>query len=457
MKRIHTISPWLFLLAVGSWACQEEEPSWDLGTDFVTGSARVILIDSLPLTASTVFLDSVVTSGTGQLLVGSFSDELLGAVSSQSYFTVGYDLNLDPDPTYVIDSMVLLLQYSGYFEGDTSVAQTFSLHRVQEDIEPDQEDDFGQLYNVSSFDIDPVPLTEKVIRPFPTLDQEMRIPLPITLAEEWFQILLSENEEVESTQDFLDVYPGFLLSSTETGEGSLIGFSAEEFLGDTETTSGDNTSSPVIRLYYREISSTSIERTYDFRLTNANRQFNHIQVDRTGSYLPAGTQQEEDISSSLTERQVFLQAGIGLLPKIQIPNLESILEIGEGVVLNADLVIEPVKGTYSNRDPLPTNLVLYQTDRNNRIGALLPDPFTGSSVLSQLSVDYLYQEESEYRFPITDYIIDILSTDEFQDNSLLIGFSSSVFNSSVNSVVLGGPKNKAHQMKLEIYYSVNDD
>ncbi|MEM8898988.1 MAG: DUF4270 family protein [Bacteroidota bacterium] len=447
----------ILLLGAGGWACQDEDAFWDLGTDFINGNARVILIDSLPLTASTVFLDSLNTSGTGQILVGSFTDDVLGTVSSQSYFQFKYELNLDSDLTYMIDSMVMILQYSGYYEGDTSLAQKFMVHRVLEDIEADKDDDFGLLYNVSSFEYDEVPLVEKFIRPFPTLDQEMRIPLPESLAEEWFQVLLNENDEIESLDDFLDVYKGFVLRTEGFPDGSLLGFSAQEAFNDPENPTNDASSSPLIRLYYREIGSTSEEKTYDFRLTNSTLQFNQIQVDRSKGFLPTRREQEDDISSLLTERQVFLQAGTALMPKIIIPNLESILEIGKGVVLNAEIVIEPVKGTYSNRDPLPSNLVLYRTNRNNEVGSLLTDNFSNASITSSLSADYLYQEESEYRFPVTDYITSILNTDEFQENQLLIGLSSLEFRSSVQSVILGGPNNKSHQMKLEIYYSVNDD
>lgn len=438
-------------MCLGIAACEQEDEFWDLGTDFVSGNLRVALIDSFQLGTSTVLLDSLASSGTGQVLVGRYEDEFFGTISSSSYFQVAYNLSLEQDLEYIIDSMVLILKYSGYAEGDTTVHQHIHVHRLTEEIEAERDDPFGYLYNNSQFTYEENPLASIRFRAFPGTDGELRIRMPDSLAERWMEIITLQDPEVNSSNDFIDEFNGLVLLPDENDNASVLGFDISEDL------SGDGSASPVVRIYYQEISGSSEEKTYDISLRNSTLQFNRIDSDREGTSLNSLDEDNLRLESAETGGQIFLQAGSGILPRLDFPDLESLYRLGDGEIINAELVLEPLRGSYSTNDPLPSFLVLQITDRNNGLGPTVIEPQTGQTIVSTLEADYAYQENTAYRFPITSYVKSILETDEYIDYSLFVGLPGLGFQNTVESLVLGGNRGQKNPIRLEIYYSFTDE
>jgi len=433
-------------------SCQDQDEFWDVGTGFAAGNSNVILVDTFSLKASTVLLDSVRTSGTGQMMVGAYTHHLLGKVQSSSYFQVNFHTLLAPDLEYILDSIELLLPYTGYYEGDTSQYQNIYVHRLTEDIEPD---DSGLLYNNNRFEVAPKALGSIRFRAFPQSGEDISIRLPDELGEQWMDILTGQYPDITTPGDFIDAFKGIVLSPEVADEAAILGFIAS----DPQAVDSDNSlpeSTSRIRIHYQEIGITPVTKTYDFFLHNQSLQFNAIETDRSQTPLRTIGDQHELLYSDQTEETVFLQASSGFLPKIDIPNLEPLYNRGEGIILHAELVVEPIKGTYSARQPLIGDLLLYHTDRNNEIGAVLQDPNTQASILPVLEIDYLFQENTVYRFPLTSYLNDILTTDEYQDNALFISLPPSNYQATLTSLSLGGPGNRQNPMRLEIYYSTND-
>ena len=104
-------------------------------------------MDTIKVAASTVLLDSIPTSGTGSILIGGYSDPKLGVLSAEGYIQVGIGDAWDPADNAIYDSLVLVMNYSGYHYGDTSNAQTFIARRITEPFKTYSCHSFGWMRN----------------------------------------------------------------------------------------------------------------------------------------------------------------------------------------------------------------------------------------------------------------------------------------------------------------------
>ena len=99
-----------------------------------------------------------------------------------------------------------------------------------------------------------------------------------------------------------------------------------------------------------------------------------------------------EFPSTQTDNHGYMQGLIGLLPKLRFPTLDEILAIRRWKILKADLIIEPVKGSY-DLFSLPKNLYIYDTDKENRLNSVLLDN-QGNPLTATLEFDELYEEEA---------------------------------------------------------------
>jgi hypothetical protein len=80
-------------------SCQTDnaEGEFVVGSDYLSINNKVIMIDTLTVNVSTINIDSLVTSNQSRILIGNYTDPILGIVKSESY------LKLTPD-SYSIGS-----------------------------------------------------------------------------------------------------------------------------------------------------------------------------------------------------------------------------------------------------------------------------------------------------------------------------------------------------------------
>ena len=123
------ILTWSAVIAVFT-ACDNEPGSLGVAHTTVDKDFAVVLVDTIKVAASTVLLDSIPTSGTGSILIGGYSDPKLGVLNAEGYIQVGIGDAWEPADNAIYDSLVLVMNYSGYHYGDTSNAQTFIARRI---------------------------------------------------------------------------------------------------------------------------------------------------------------------------------------------------------------------------------------------------------------------------------------------------------------------------------------
>ncbi len=438
----------MLCLVIWASACSPDGETFPLGNNFIDDNSRVIFIDTFSLQASTLILDSIPTSNADQILVGHYTDSVFGEVSASHYFRMSHQGPLDTEKEYFFDSLVLILTYNDYLEGDTNQAFPISVHPLLSEIELDED---GLLHNISSFPFHPDPIGVGVVFPTPRASDELRIRLDDALGMHWLDQMATRADPFTDIDLFYDQFPGLVLRPDTTIDAAIAGF--KRFPSDL--TFSDSVSSSVLRLYYREEDVFTVEKTYDFDLRDPDYRFNQITANRSKTLLAPLQNQREALPEKSTYNQIFLHGGLGIMPRIEFPSLDALHLLGEGSILKAELILEPLPETYSRRTPLPDSLTLIETDRINRMGSLLRNDASSGTNYPFLITDYLYKSETSYRFSITNYAKRVFRESD-TEHALSLSLPHAAFYHSVQNLRFGGAQNAAYTLRLELYYAINE-
>jgi len=426
--------------------------------NFSKSSLRTVFVDTFSIISSTILIDSLPTSGTGQLLVGRYQDAFLGKVSASSFFQIGYQTIFSPGQISTYDSIGLVLPYSRYYYGDTTKAITINVHelsrvnkltlplpyRTGEDnsffVSPFQ----PALYNSSTVSFEPTPITSVAVKFSPRRDS-LYIALPLSFGQNWFDLAkagalsgVSTSYFSNSSSFITDFFNGIYLTTDGNSDAAIAGF-----IG----------SKAKIRLYYKRVINDILQPTYfDFPIVNAAAQFNNIQSDRSATPL-ASLVRSQAISSKLTSNSTFVQSGVGLATKIEFPSVKSFFLKQNFILIDATLEVIPLENSYSRVFRVPNTLALFTTDATNVILNRLP-PFDRSNFLSaNIAYDFEYGVNTKYVFPMVNYLSSELTNPSSQLTPIVIASVIPSFFSEVNRVVIGDQNNSRHKIKLKIYYS----
>ena len=408
-----------------------------IGDNFITSQSSVVIIDTFEVELSNVLIDSIPTSGSEQLLIGKYKDNYLGTISSTSFFQLDIPESSDIEDEAVFDSLTLVLHYSKIWYGDTLQPQTFWVHRVLEDIEIDEDDSY--LYNTSSFEYDETPLGSLTFYPRPNYRDTIEITLDNSLGIELMNLLKNDSDLVTNSDDFVEDYFKGLAIVPDENNTSVIGFSAVDSLLN-------------MQLYTHYVGITRDEITYSFPLYSTSNSFNHIESDRTGTLVENLKTQREEIPSSETGDIAFLEAGLGIVTRIDIPNLGNLLEMDYRKILyKADLILKPYPQSYTYSE-LPTQLMLYNTARYNDLESEVTDS-DGESMYATYYLDEVHNENTYYVFDVTDVITDELS-DGYADeeNGLIISLPSGDMKGTLDRVAFDAREALTYKPTLKLYY-----
>jgi hypothetical protein len=433
----------LFLIFAGLLiiSCDSDTDAGEfvVGSDYLALKNKVILIDTLTLDVSTVKLDSLVTSSESRILVGNYDDPLFGKVKSDSYFQVStysynlYSQNSDTDATgYVFDSIAMIMRYDDYYYADTTKVQTLNIHRVLKSFKPNVNDD--SFYNNSSLAYDSNSLGTITYLPKPIGRDSINIKMSDEFGKELFNKF--KNNEIESSTDFTDYLKGFVLKSSSVSSSSIIGFNM----------------SSVLRLYYSKgIGGTDDNYTKDFTILDVSKQFNAVSSDRTGTLIQDLPLSKMSLSSVYTGNKGFIQSGAGIALRVDFPNVKQLKYLSEkGAIVDAKLIMRPVKKTYSEMFPLPENLSVYVVDKLNRFKSTLTNA-EGTTVVATLNnADDEFDENVNYELSLGSFLQKEMLKESDSKSGLLFTLPS--LSKIVDRVVLGNQTSNDSKMKLQIYY-----
>ncbi|GAB5475090.1 MAG: hypothetical protein Mars2KO_31890 [Maribacter sp.] len=424
---------------------RSEFPSLEVGQDFTDSNVRVLVLDSFTVKLSTFKFDSINTSSSERLLVGSYKDEYFGEVKSAAFFELTrsttesttniYDLPEDAE----LDSIALILGYDRYFYNDTTSVSQINVHLIQEDVEP--EDDI--FYNTSTLKFDSVPLTTRNYFPEPFDEDSLHISIPFEFGRNIFDLL--QGNDINDTDELREVLKGFSLQPGSLDNGAVIGFSR----------GSENT---YLRFFYSVPEEfEDDEQSFDLVINPFPEfpiAFNSITSMIDSTDLEGLIDQEIEISSTESDNLAYIQSGTGYAVKVEFPSIKDIFDVpGSGTLLKATLRIKPLRTSYNDFTTLRDSLVVSFLDRNNLAGAQLEN--SNGRVFGRLIGENEEFLDVTYEIPVDRYIDFKLNEIREGDDALVLFLNE--FNSTINRVVLQGEENRDFKASLELTYAIYDD
>jgi hypothetical protein len=432
MARLITV----IVIACLIYSCgfQSDSDNVTLGDNFITSQATLSVIDTFAVRLSTVMLDSVATSGNNIIWTGRYTDDELGKLTAESYFRIGIPATTDVKEKDSYDSLKLVIHFSAGYYGDTTKQQQikeFPLNKVLKG------DDGGYLYNKSVTDIKGESIGDLTFLPKPKKKGILNFRLSDNLGLDLFQKLIDQDEIIKTDEKFVEYFKGIALVPG-TGNTAVLGFK------------GDTTAQIVLYSHRIGLERQSI-RTI-FPLTESTLQYNRFVTDRTGTWIEKIKKKSEEIPSSESGQRSFVQSGTGLLTRVDFPSMQRLIEVSRHyLLLKAELILVPEPGSYSKME-LPTQIVLYHTDKSNRMVSEIVGS-DNSTLPAEYQIDKIYHEDTWYKFDITDFISTEMADAYFDtDHGLLIGESSSKLGSSLNRVVFSDRKNSLYKPVVKLYF-----
>jgi len=430
----------LFLFITLFTSCQTDNLEGDfvVGSDYLSINNKVLLIDTLTVDVSTINFDSLVTSNQSRILIGNYTDPILGEVKSESYFELTpttYTLGSSSDTqtiNYVFDSIAMILKYDRYYYGDTTKVQTINIHQLTQKVKPVVGDD--SFYNNSVLSYDSKSIGSRTFYPKPIGKDSVNIQMDATFGKNLFNKL--KNNEITSSDEFNDYFKGIVIKPSTANSSNVIGY----------------TTACVMRMYYKQANSNS-EDTYtkDFTIADVTKQFNNISLDKTGTILQNLPDSRNKLSSESTNNSAFIQSGTGIACRVDFPFIKQLKYISEkGVIVDAELIIKPIKNSASALYPIKDSLKVYECDHLNRISKILTYS-DGSQMLAKLNTTPdEFNENIGYKINIGSFLNQEMLKTSSSKSSLIFTFPN--ITKGVNRIVLGNQKNTENKLQLKIYY-----
>ena len=429
------------LLSVVLVSC--EKTKIQFGQAYVDNSySNIILVDTITTELSTVYSDSVSTSASGSILAGNYNDNAFGKVTAKSFFQIAPPIHTDLATNSVFDSLVLIIRPDKSYYGDTTYNSQLSVYQLKNELSfPLYQ---TQFYNTTDFEVDPNPLGSISALISPNGTDSVSIRLSDVMGKNLFDLYRSNDYALQSTINFLTYFKGLQLAPATAGMHAVYGFH----------------DSLIMRLHYHETHVFTENKFLDFTYyNNDNKQFNQVKTDRTGTPVSVFNDTNKEVVSTFTGNSAFTQTLTGFMAKIKFPTLRSLLLRSDFVkILKAELIIQPVKNSYSAVTPLPPQLSAVTTNQSNTLGTPLSSTASGSLITEtgNLVIDPLYNENTFYSYDITAYLQQQILISSANQNGLLFVPPTPASISGLNRVIIGDQKNTQGSIKLKVYYvSVN--
>ena len=430
----------LLLLSIGLGGCVDSNS--DLGRTLVDSSFYNIFVDTCTVDISTVLEDSIVTRGDSVCQIGVYQDGTWGRVRATycaEYNTVKFapDVNY----SYVLDSLVLVMQHSGQYWGDTLARPRVNVYRLLNPIElPDDE----ELYNRTSMAMEETPLFSFSYRPEPGRKTKHEIRLPDELGRWLLEELVNEADYFDEQEDFKEEFPG--LAFVPDGDGSCInGFLV-------------NDSSMCVTLRYREVSTEQTEKEVSFKV-NMDYAYTGIVHDPTGTPLeqvPRGI--ENYVHSTDMDHRAYMQGLTGYYNQLEFPYLNELQDQGQIVSIEtATLYLYPLKDSYNQTSQLPDDIRLYITNENNVLEGYVYGSDGVTVQNGNLVVDELYGRETYYSFDLTEFVRNNFGTWGINRQKLLMNMNSNDASSTFKQVIFTNDPDAERQCRLDIRFKTYDE
>lgn len=397
---------------------------------------NVTIVDTLSIQSSTVLIDTLDTRDAGRILSGAYTDPYLGRVHASGFctFTLPTSFGLSDQAQY---KQLELFVKPNYYYGQSGQQQHLSIHRVTEEIAPDEEG--GPLYNTDTFAYEANSLGESTFIPEET--DSLSIALSDALGKQLFDAILRGDELTLEEDEFQKFLKGLALLGNDEANTALTGFDA------------DSTGDIALRLHYSDYESGVLEEEYVSFPAEWASSFSHIDSER-----PAPLSQLKDpndaLPSTATQNRTYVQNGVGLVTRLEFPTLERLFNVVEEnyTLVKAELYLFPIPHSYEEATPLPSSLQLVVADEHNRTVGYLTDD-SGNIQTASPTVDEEFNANTFYEFDVTTFIQNELDTQVNTGYGLLVTTTEDTFRSTTDRLVLGSHEHPEYKMYVQLTLS----
>jgi hypothetical protein len=221
-----------------------------------------------------------------------------------------------------------------------------------------------------------------------------------------------------------------------------------------------------LRLYYHETEyqDAGKQKFHDFPIVlpgpDEQKSFTNYSSDRssTPQRLDRLVEQENELDSEQTDHLTFIQGGVGLYTKINIPYIEHLKRLGiAGGVLKAELIMYPKNDSFDDElYPLPdenTNIVLYNTNEDNQFRSSLPGP-NSSTLAFKVNRNLQNKDETYYSTDLTSYVNNVLVAGKEYEDAILIGIKRETVGNTYDRLIIEDDPNSDYRIKLKVTYVI---
>ena len=430
----------LCLLSASLCGCVDENSH--LGHTLVESSFYNVHVDTCTVDISTVLEDSIVTRGDSICQIGHYRDDTWGMVTA-AYYAEYSTASFTPNEnySYTLDSLVLVMQHSGHYWGDTLTRPLVHIYRLEKPIELTDDED---LYNRTVLATEATPLCSFIYRPRPGETKVQEIRLPDKWGQQLLDDLVNQEEYLEEQENFKREFPGLAFVPDETGQ-CISGFLV-------------NDSSMCLTLHYHEISTQRTEQELTFSV-HTECAYTGIRHDQTGTPLAEVRSGIENyVHSTSLGHLAYMQGLTGYYNQLEFPYLNDLQDAGQIVSIeSATLYLYPLKGSYNRINQLPDDIRLYITDENN----VLEDYVYGSDGVTvqtgNLTVDEAFGQDTYYSFDLTEFVRNNFGTWGIKRQKLLMNMNSSDAATTFDQVIFTNDPNAERQCRLDIRFKTYNE
>jgi len=417
-------------------ACTKD-PS-DIGDTLTPDTDKLITqkTDTVTVWLYTELSDSIITNKTEYSLAGSYMDPVFG--QTNAYFATQFELSkVNPDfgPNPKLDSLILSLDYAGYY-GDTTSMQTFKVYEIAEDMSSD-----STYYEYSKVGQQPSPVGHVISRTHPNGSgmegsvkhgPQLRINLGQVSHELGQRILSAPASTFTSNDNFKEFFKGLVIKADPISyKGAILYFDVQSL----------STLSKLSLFYHNDTVDSLRFNLSVFPATTA--RFNHFEHNNYGQASQDLRRQVVYGDTLAGQESAFLQAMGGLRAKIRFPYLPQWKD-SEKVAINEALLIIPCEGPSDL--PPPSQLYLKKITPSGGLTTLEDESQGGSSYFGGS-----YQTaHKEYGYRLNHYVQDLIQGKTTNEGLALLITGAAV---RANRLVIHGPAHKAIPMQLRITYS----
>jgi len=396
--------------------------------------------DTSTVLSSMYIKDSAETNDGNPAMLGSYSDPIFGQLTASIYTQIfspaGAEAGAIPWADSIVDSAVLVLEYSGVPPYGSLDAQTFKVYSMKSSL-----DTGTRYYSGTSFKYNPIPIGVQQITPNLASDS-----LKIKLSGSWLQsILAAMQETVNGSVDYYylnfdSLVKGLYITVSNPaqlpGQGGILYMN---FIGGSTTA--------MYIYYHSNTRTTKFPDQYQEFAVGGGIWYTH--VDRNYSIAPFNSVHPTGIHDSIAANNfIYVQSAGGVLGRLNFPNLRKNWSKMGPMVINQAEVDIPVDGqdVSASLQP-PPYLFLYGT---NYLGQAYGLPDQGQSYYGGTYNAFT----NEYNFYITQYIQEVILGKD-TDRGLYIEPGS--YANAANRMVLYGAQHgglpTTPRIKLKIYYT----